>query len=492
MGKKIISIICLLTFLALPDVLVFHGTVTNSANQAPISGTIVTVTSGFGASARYRSDTADAAGIYKITWTTDSNQVGDLALRLSAIASGYIPAQYMTTVRNPNNGISDTVTHDFVLTENNNPVQNDSVVIIGTVRSAIDSAPVANATILVSFVGANMPQTSTITTSTGGFNVILCNSTHARTVTLTITKSGYMNGTAYSTVDQATTIKDTITKMIYLNPIVYDTISISGKTIDSASLADLNGASVIISYVNSTTGTSNVNDTTQTGSDGIFSIKMPVQKNVSRIFWTIEKNGYTTRTGFISIPINKTIYLGVVSLTQYSITDTLTYTITGRILNRNGAGIGGASVIVSLAPALSGATATLKDTVVSSVFGLNPGNYTVIFRKPYAAGTIVVTVSATANNYNPASSNLTVASSTTDINLNVTMIERVAVRKGFASKVMGSEMRVTVLTLDGRMIGKGSDIETILGAVHPRCSGEPVVVRNSSNGIQTTKVMIVH
>jgi len=370
--------------------------------------------------------------------------MGGGVFQLTAAAAGYITGQFMANVAAPNDGTPDTVLHDFVLVAGQQPT-GDSLIVNGTVTNA-DTDPIVGATVTVSIITMTGTQTATGTTGADGrYTVAMVNTNMGRNVTIAVTADGYVGEQAQAQVGNASDgTTDVITRDFQLDAIVYDTLVVTGRVIDSVANTGLVGASVVISS-GGMGGT--VLGTVTTGANGNFSAILQVQQVPANILWEALMDGYVTKSGQTAVA-NDTAAIGTVALATYATTDSVTYTVSGRISDSSTTlGIRNAEVVVLV---VFGTDTVLLDTVVTNMRGEYTAESGLV---PYRAGDNTVTVSVSAAAYAPVTRTITVATSTTEIVVDFALQPPSAVVRSAAVTRVASARAAAYYSLSGRRIG---------------------------------------
>ncbi len=480
-----------LVSLAFADALRVGGRINSSAG-GPIAGAVVSVTVGTGQAV---SDTTDASGGYAVNTVTDTGTFGISLVMVSARATGYADGVTYGIVQSPADGRADTLTCNLTLQSQGGVTpQGDSLYVAGKVTAA-GGAAIAGATVTL-YLGWGAAGTESVratTNQSGDYSIAAVNSRRRQSVTIAVSADGYQG--AQQTADIAQPgdgTADKVTQNFTLDAVPYDTVIVTASVLNAADDSPLAGARVIVSQSNWTgTGIAAVNDTGSSNASGAvsFALRVPQGQNIRGFNWTVERDGFQSEEGTDAVQ-NDTLKIGTVRLTAYTTSDRVTYRVSGRIDDSNGSGVQGAQVIVVLEQAGS---EIFRDTVSSTSFW---GNYTAQTQEQYAAADITVTVSVSADGYNPNSVSKTVPSSTGDISIDVTLVDEgtaIAYRPAHVQPLQNTT--ASVYSITGRYLGKveiGPHGAAALNAFAAKSGHaiQPLVVIRRAGGAVVEKTVI--
>lgn len=473
----------------LADTLVVVGTVADD-QQAGIEGAVVTVTLGTGPEARMEFDTTDANGDYEIVTVYGGGGGSVGILTIVGAADGYVDATELVPVSwDVRDDVPDTVTQDLELIEGQQQ-SGDSLYVSGLVEDDA-SDPVEGATVTVTILSMSGTQTAeAATASDGTYEIAMVNESGSRDILVEADADGYMSDQSNATIaDPADGTPDEITRNFVLNPIVLDTTYVVGEILDYDGDAQLEGAQVVVSYIAGGVDGETVSDTATTLVDGSFSLEVVSEFALQSIAFSVELAGYASESGNQGV-VNDTADIGTIRLVAYTTSDTVDYQVTGVVSDENGDEMQGVELVVTIS---AGSELIAEDTVMTNRWG----RYTVNGRAEYQDGDITVTVTGTVDNYEAIDENVTVASSTSDIVVDITLVPETSVIGIAARRVAtGAAGRVSVYSISGRLldvIENGRLDEATLSSVSKTFGVQPLIMRlQDGSSMRTGMVVPAH
>jgi hypothetical protein len=335
--------------------------------------------------------------------------------------------------------------------------------------------PIEGATVTVTVLSLGESITSQTTTDAqGGYSVAIDNPDGFRVVAVAVSAPGYGDEQAQRIIaNPADGTPDALTVNFALDLIVYDTLVVTGLVVDESSGDSLSGARLIISYRRGFSGPT-FTDTAQSGADGRVALSSLTEAMPTQINWTVGLAGYQAEGRFQSVR-NDTVNIGTVRLVAYAPGDSVTYTVSGRVTDEIGGSVADADVIVTI---VQGADTLVFDTVGTMGFG---ANYTATSEQvPYSTTDVTVTVAVEGiQGYDRYEHQLTVASSTTDVGMDVQLIPASSVRPSPYARTVRQAETVTLYGLNGRVLARtdGSRLKAVLrGGI----GNQPLILRHSS------------
>ena len=283
------------------------------------------------------------------------------------------------------------------------------------------------------------------TDALGGYSIVT--TSVSPTVQISVTAAGFQpaeNSIAVAEPDNGVT--DRVTENFALRPAsAGDTARITGVVADAGTRLPLSGASIIARGYAGVGGAA-VNDTVQSGATGEFFMLQP-DKNRYYPSLLVEKDGY--RSLLWPLPTGyTTIRLDTLFLVKLTASDSITYSVSGSVVDTLGTGIRGATVIVRVSNGQN-LLFTVRDTTTQ--WG---GYYSVQSRQPYTPGTITVELLVDKPGYFSKDTTQTLPSSTPDALINVTLWPTAASVLPQARMVRReTALPPACYTVDGRYLG---------------------------------------
>jgi hypothetical protein len=466
------------------DTLWVHGTVrTAAAGNAAISGSVVTVTVGFGGNQRVVSDTTDAAGLYSINTATFAGGGGGF-VSVTAAATGFTTSQPWTQTLQINNQ-PDTLSHDFAL-QPGGTQQADSLYVTGVVTRT-GGAAVAGAVVTINLISATVTVSAADTTNDSGrYSIAMVNTGASRNAAIIVAAAGYDTANANVVINNpADGTADRITRNFTLTAIVWDTLTVTGTVRDSANNNALQGALGVVSFVTGGgIGGTTVRDTGVTLANGTFTLDIVVRQGQvpANVNWTAEKTGYASKSGRATVT-NGAANIGTVLLVAYAATDSLTYAITGRVTNELGFGQTGVQLFVVMT---NNGVVVFRDTVTTNA----QGRYTSTTRQPYRTADNVVALAGQVTGYAPVSEQSTTPSSTNAITIDAQLVALTAVAPSAAPAARATVKYVMAYSLSGRLLGTWSASRFNLTELRGLQGAQAFVVRYLSDRAVVNEVTI--
>lgn len=475
------------------DDLVVMGNVENGSGT-PIEAALVTVALGGAQGQSELTTTTNADGDYLIETTYDGLTIGGGLVGISVVADGYeVSTTSYGVIENPNDGTPDTVTADFVLqaTGGEQPQGGDSLYVNGTVTDHSDGSPLQGVAISVT-LGIGGAQVTAVTDENGDYSIATLNEEEATNLFITASLDGYAERTRSAQVNNPSDgTPDEITRDFTLSEIVYDTVTITAtvKNIDDSTA--ISGASVLVSYsvwLGGRGGLVSRSDTGYADDQGIVDFDLIVSAGnhtVQSVNWEIAKEAYQTESGLQGV-VQDSVNLGTVYLTKLNEGDSLTYTISGSVVDENGEGVRGQEVIVEISQ--DGTTLFVDTVTTTRILGL----YTATTTLPYTSNDLTVTVTVEREGYNTATESANVTPNTQSIGLDIALVlVGTRVSQPTQGLFLGNdEIRVEMYTLNGRLMGVVSPRE--IGAIAAEKLGMakgPIVLRYVRHGISGQSIL---
>jgi protocatechuate 3,4-dioxygenase beta subunit len=477
------------------DDLLVKGVVTDSAGKA-VSGATVVVLANAGSA--LDSVKTNASGQYSLSTEIESSGSRGAMIMITASAVGAGEGFAVAFVESPGDGTPDTIEQDIELGDaggwdpgdTTDPAEEgDSLYVGGKVTdedgNAVEGAVV---TIQAGRIGGGGGSGGTIATtnSSGQYSASLVNTRAGETVSINVLAAGFEAAQEEADIDDPADGKaDVVVQDIELVAMAMDTFVVTATVLDKADDSPLKGARVIIGQ-SEWSGSTASGDTGITNSSGVASFTITVAQGGlgmgDEFGWTVEMDGYASAQGTAS-PAKDTIKIGTVKLEEYSQGDEISYSISGNVTSSGSGRIGEAEVIVVME---QGGSVIFRDTVNTSGF---LGGYSTSTSLEYDDAEIKVTVSVTADGYNPASATKTFESSTSEIVIDLELVPEgsaISYNRINSFNMQSYEGVVSLFSINGRYIGnlKGNEVAVRNALRTSGYASQPVVLLWKDIGVR--------